>query len=153
MLWRGNLLSYNNSPNLGRGVKNLQFKIAMMAVCLFSLACEEEVEKPTKIEPIPGKVEIFNSCGIMNAATEARNALRANGFDVLTPQTDPQWLNYEETIVAIRNPHWTGYSKLKANMDTENFIILQDALSGNVDVTVFLGKDYKKALKIKRGDL
>jgi hypothetical protein len=129
-------------------------KIAVVAVCLLSLACEEEVvEKPVKVEPVPGKVEIFNSCGILNAATEARNALRANGFDVLTPQTDPQWLNYEETIVAIRNPHWTGYSKLKAYMNTENFIILQDALSGNVDATVFLGKDYKKALKIKRGDL
>jgi len=129
-------------------------KIAVAAVCLLSLACEEEVvEKPVKVEPVPGKVEIFNSCGISNAATEARNALRANGFDVLTPQTDPQWLNYEETIVAIRNPHWTGYSKLKAHMNTENFIILQDALSGNVDATVFLGKDYKKALKIKRGDL
>jgi len=129
-------------------------KIAVAAVCLLSLACEEEVvEKPVKVEPVPGKVEIFNSCGISNAATEARNALRANGFDVLTPQTDPQWLNYEETIVAIRNPHWTGYSKLKAHMNTENFIILQDALSGNVDATVFLGKDYKKALKIRRGDL
>jgi hypothetical protein len=128
-------------------------KIAMVAVCLLSFACEEKDEKPTIIEPVPGKVEIFNSCGISNAATEARNALRAKGFDVLTPQTDPQWLNYEETIVAIRNPHWTGYSKLKANMDTENFIVLQDALSGNIDATVFLGKDYKKALKIKRGDL
>jgi hypothetical protein len=128
-------------------------KIAIAAVCLLSLACEEETEKLVNIEPVPGKVEIFNSCGISNAATEARNALRAKGFDVLTPQTDPQWLNYEETIVAIRNPHWTGYSKLKANMDTENFIVLQDALSGNVDATVFLGKDYKKALKIKRGDL
>jgi hypothetical protein len=129
-------------------------KIAVVAACMLSLACEEEVvDKPVKVEPIPGKVEIFNSCGISNAATEARNALRANGFDVLTPQTDPQWLNYQETIVAIRNPHWTGYSKLKAYMDTENFIVLQDALSGNVDATVFLGKDYKKALKIKRGDL
>jgi hypothetical protein len=68
-------------------------KIAVAAVCLLSLACEEEVvEKPVKVEPVPGKVEIFNSCGISNAATEARNALRANGFDVLTPQTDPQWL-------------------------------------------------------------
>jgi hypothetical protein len=127
-------------------------KAAMAAAYLFSLACEEELEKPINIEPVPGKIEIFNSCGISNAAAEARNALRANGFDVLTPQTD-QWLNYEETIVAIRNPHWTGYSKLKASTDTENFIILQDALSGNIDATIFLGKDYKKALKIKRGDL
>jgi hypothetical protein len=127
-------------------------KIAMAAACLFSLACEDEFENSVNIEPVPGKIEIFNSCGISNAAAEARNALRANGFDVLTPQTD-QWLNYEETVVAIRNPHWTGYSKLKTSMDTKNFIILQNAWNGNIDATIFLGKDYKKALKIKRGNL
>jgi len=125
-------------------------RLAIFAICSFFLACEEEkqkVEAVVPVEPVPGQIVIYNSCGIFGAADESREFLRSRGFDVLNAQTDPQWTNYEETIIAIRNPHWAGADKLKENLDTKNFIVLQDTLSGTISATVFLGKDYRKVLK------
>jgi hypothetical protein len=122
-------------------------RFTIFAICSFFLACEEEQKPVTHPEPVPGQIVIYNSCGIFGAAEEAREVLRTNGFDVLNAQTDPQWTNYEETIIAIRNPHWAGHNQLKENLDTKNFIILQDTLSGNISATIFLGKDYRKVLK------
>jgi len=120
----------------------------IFAICSFFLACEEEqTNVAVRPEPVPGQIVIYNSCGIYGAAEESREILRSRGFDVLDARTDPQWTNYEETIIAIRNPHWAGYSQLKENLDTKNFIVLQDTLSGNISATIFLGKDYRKVLK------
>jgi hypothetical protein len=130
----------------------MKFLFALFSLFLF--ACEEEPEIKAvirKVESVPGQITILNSCGISGAAAEARDTLRARGFDVLSADTDPKWSNYEETIVAIRNPHWVGHEHLKASLDTKNFIILEDALSGNIGATIFLGKDYKKVLRAKRG--
>jgi len=124
-------------------------RFAIFAICSFFLACEEDQPQNAmaRPEPVPGQIVIYNSCGIYGAAEESREILRARGFDVLNAQTDPQWTNYEETIIAIRNPHWAGYKQLKENLDTKNFIVLQDTLSGNISATIFLGKDYRKVLK------
>ncbi|MDR2731733.1 MAG: LytR C-terminal domain-containing protein [Fibromonadaceae bacterium] len=127
---------------------------SLVALCLLLCSCEEETKTvAVRVESVPGQIVIFNSSGLSGAAEETRTALRANGFDVLSAQTDPQWANYEETVVAIRNPHWAGYEQLKMNLNTENFIVLQDTLSGVIDATIYLGKDYKKVLKMKRGEL
>jgi hypothetical protein len=128
------------------------FKFLYIIIFLFFLSCEEEVKEAPRVEPVPGQIIIYNSCGITGAAEESRDALRAAGFDILSAQTDPQWANYEETIIAIRNPHWAGFELLKKTLDTKNFIHLQDSL-GIISATVFLGKDYKKVLKIKRGNI
>jgi len=123
-------------------------RFTIFAICSIFLACEEE--QPTvegRPEPVPGQIVIYNSCGIDRAAEESREILRARGFDIQEARTDPQWTNYEETIIAIRNPHWAGYKQLKENLDTKNFIVLQDTLSGNISATIFLGKDYRKVLK------
>ncbi|MCL2260538.1 MAG: LytR C-terminal domain-containing protein [Fibromonadales bacterium] len=122
-------------------------------ICLFIFACDEELPSQDEgnVERVPGQIMIYNSCGISGAAEQARDVLRAKGFDVLR-ETDPRWANYEETVVAIRNPHWAGRKQLETILDTENFIVLLDTLSGDIGATVFLGRDYKKVLKIKRGD-
>jgi len=128
----------------------LLLRLAIFAICSFLLACEGDEQKVapvTRVEPVPGQIVIYNSCGIFGAAEESREFLRSRGFDVLNAQTDPQWTNYEETIIAIRNPHWAGSDKLKENLDTKNFIVLQDTLSGTISATIFLGKDYRKVLK------
>ena len=126
-------------------------KFFLSTVFVFFFACDEDAEIPAQVESIPGQIVVLNSCGIPGAAAETRDILRANGFDVLSATTDSLWSNYEETIVAIRNPHWTGHGRLEAILNTKNFIVLQQPLSGNVSATVFLGKDYKKVLK-KRGN-
>jgi len=119
---------------------------------LFLFACDEELapKAEASVERVPGQIMVLNSCGISGAADQAREILRAKGFDVLRGN-DPRWANYEETIVAIRNPYWGGYNQLRAALDTKNFIVLLDTLSGDIGATVFLGRDYKKVLKIKRG--
>jgi len=124
-------------------------RFAIFAICSSFFACEEEQQQNAmaRPEPVPGQIVIYNSCGIFGAAEESRKILSAKGFDILNAETDPQWTNYEETIIAIRNPHWAGYSQLKENLDTKNFIVLQDTLSGNISATIFLGKDYRKVLK------
>jgi len=124
-------------------------RLTLFAICSFFLACEDVEQKVTvvHVEPVPGQIVIYNSCGIFGAAEESREILRSRGFDVLNAQTDPQWTNYEETIIAIRNPHWAGSERLKESLDTKNFIVLQDTLSGNISATIFLGKDYRKVLK------
>ena len=126
-------------------------KIFFALLLLFFFACEDD-EKPrvSKMEPVHGKVEVFNSCGISGAAAEAKDVLRNYGLDVLSASNDPMWSNYEETIIAIRNPHWQGIGALKNNLDTKNFLYLQDSLSGIIDATIFLGRDYKKVLGIRQ---
>ena len=129
-------------------------RFLLVIICLFFIACEEESSSQIEagVEHVPGQITVYNSCGVSGAAQDAKDALRAKGFDVLNATNDPQWANYEETIVAIRNPHWAGYNQLKTALDTENFIILLDTLSGDIGATVFLGRDYKKVLRIKRGE-
>lgn len=129
-------------------------RFLFVAICLFFFACEEEEplsQAEGGVERVPGQIMVYNSCGISGAAEQARDVLRSKGFDVLR-ETDPRWANYEETIIAIRNPHWAGYNQLKAALATENFIVLLDTLSGDIGATVFLGRDYKKVLKIKKGE-
>ena len=128
-------------------------RFLLAAICLFFLACDEEpaLQAESGVERVPGQIMVYNSCGISGAAEYAREILRAKGFDVLR-ETDPRWANYEETIVAIRNPHWAGRKQLETVLDTENFIVLLDTLSGDIGATVFLGRDYKKVLRIKRGE-
>jgi len=128
----------------------MRFLLAVFVLFLF--ACNEEQKKTgvnPKPEPVYGKIEVFNSCGVQGAASDAKEILRSYGLDVLSAENDPQWSNYEETIIAIRNPHWQGAATLKATLSTKNFLQLQDSLSGTIDATIFLGKDYKKALGIK----
>jgi hypothetical protein len=128
----------------------MRFLLALLGLLFF--ACNEEPRKQgtnPKPEPLHGKIEVFNSCGVQGAASEAKEILRNYGLDVLSAENDPQWSNYEETIIAIRNPHWQGSAALKTTLNTKNFLHLQDSLSGTIDATVFLGKDYKKALGIK----
>ncbi|MDR2579555.1 MAG: LytR C-terminal domain-containing protein [Fibromonadaceae bacterium] len=128
----------------------LHRKLLFPFLFLLFIACEEDkVKQPVHVGPVPGKIEIFNSCGISGAASDAKDILRGYGFDVLEARTDPQWSNYEETIIAIRNPHWQGNSALKSVLNTKNFIVLQDAQSGIVDATIFLGRDYMKVLRQK----
>ncbi|MCL2207958.1 MAG: LytR C-terminal domain-containing protein [Fibromonadales bacterium] len=129
-------------------------RFLLATIYLLLIACDEELDAKTEafVESVPGQIMVYNSCGVSGAAEQAREALRAKGFDVLK-ENDPRWHNYEETIVAIRNPHWGGQNQLRAALDTKNFIVLLDTLSGDIGATVFLGRDYRKVLKIKKGEL
>ncbi|NLB64753.1 MAG: LytR C-terminal domain-containing protein [Fibrobacter sp.] len=94
--------------------------------------------------PTPGEIQILNSCGIPKVAGQLRTLLIAQGFDVVEVGNDNYW-NYEETLVALRNPHWPGAKKLAKILKTDNIIPLENPLK-MVDATIYVGKDIHKVL-------
>lgn len=131
----------------------MNFKwFAVLAV--FFLACDEPPNNNKIVyTALPGQINVLNSCGISGAAKEVSKIFRSIGIDVLSIQTDPKWSNYEETIIAVHNPHWVGYGRLKEYLDTKNFIVLQKASEEAIEATIYLGKDYKRVLKINKEEL
>ncbi|GHV15047.1 hypothetical protein AGMMS49938_12340 [Fibrobacterales bacterium] len=134
-------------PPLPKGtpLKNPVF----LFVLLFLLVCSCDKDEAEVVLPpatISGRIEVLNSSGLAGAATEFSDFLKAHGFDVLKIETDPQWNNYAETIIALRNPHWQGNNALRSKISTENFITLQDSSKWGIDATIYVGKDYKKII-------
>ena len=74
-----------------------------------------------------------------------RNLLMKNGFDVVEVGNSPSW-NYDETVIALRNPHWPGKGPLAATLQTDNVIPLENPLK-MVDATIYIGKDIIKVLE------
>ena len=54
--------------------------------------------------------------------------------------------NYEETIIAIRNPQWEGADALSQALRTKNVLQLKSKRA-HVDATVYLGKDFNKIIE------
>ena len=105
-------------------------------------SCKEEVQIVPEIRETPGDIQVLNSSGIPGAAVKMRDYLRSQGFDVIEMSNDNLW-NYEETIIAIRNPHWAGAEALAKALHTTNVIPLKNKQK-LVDATVFVGKDFEK---------
>ncbi|MCI5600143.1 MAG: LytR C-terminal domain-containing protein [Hallerella porci] len=118
------------------------FKIVIFALVLFLCACEEEVSVQREIRETPGDIQVLNSSGIPGAASKMRDYLRSQGFDVVEMSNDNLW-NYEETIIALRNPHWAGAEALAQALKTTNVIPLENKQK-LVDATVYVGKDFEK---------
>lgn len=112
---------------------------------LFFIACKEDPVATPKKRKYAGSVELYNSCGITNAAAKMTSFLRKNGFDVVSTKND-LLQNYKETIIAIRNPQWEGAEALAKLLQTENILQLKNELS-LIDVTVYIGKDFNKIIE------
>ncbi len=98
-----------------------------------------------EVRPTPGEVQILNSCGLPKVAGQVRDLLMSQGFDVVEVGNGTQW-NFEETIIALRNPHWPGRDALAKTLQTENVIPLENPLR-MVDATVYIGKDIIRVLE------
>lgn len=105
--------------------------------CLFS--CKEAPQEVEVWTPVTGEIQVLNSCGIPKVAGKVRDLLIKRGFDVVEIGND-SWWNFEETIIAVRNPHWKGAEALAKTLQTTNVILLENP-QRMVDATVFLGKD------------
>ena len=67
-----------------------------------------------------------------------------HGFDVVEVGDDALW-NYEETVIALRNPHWAGAEALAKALQTTNVIPLENKRK-LIDATVYIGKDFHKII-------
>lgn len=114
----------------------------------FSLtACVEETERKEVVSfrSYAGEIELLNSCGIAGAASEMKNFLRKNGFDVVGFGNDILQ-NYEETILAIHTLDWEGAKPLAERLGIKNVLYVKNARA-YVDATIYLGKDFKKLIQ------
>jgi len=68
-----------------------------------------------------------------------------NGFDVVEVGNGASF-NFDETIIALRNPHWPGRDALAKTLHTDNVIPLENPLK-MVDATIYIGKDIIKVLE------
>ncbi len=108
-------------------------------------ACQSEEPPVEEFRETPGDVQVLNSSGATGAATKVCDYLRAKGFDVVEVSNDRFW-NYEETVIALRNPNWAGAEALARALHTENLIPLENKRE-LVDATVFVGKDFEKTIQ------
>ncbi|MBS7391554.1 MULTISPECIES: LytR C-terminal domain-containing protein [Hallerella] len=109
------------------------------------ISCQDEPVVVQEIRETPGDIQVLNSSGIPGAASKMRDYLRTQGFDVVEMSNDNLW-NYEETIIALRNPHWAGAEALAKTLHTENVIPLENKHK-LVDATVYVGKDFEKLIQ------
>jgi hypothetical protein len=126
------------------------FSLAPKFLLLFCLAgilssCEEEKPVIQEVRATPGDIQVLNSSGIPGAAGKMGDYLRSQGFDVLEMSNEKLW-NYEETIVALRNPHWAGAEALAKALHTKNVIPLENKRV-LFDATVYVGKDFEKIIQ------
>ncbi len=122
--------------------KMLLVRLSFLLFLLAFLGCKREEKAVVEILPVSGEIQVLNSCGISGAAAKVRDYLREKGFDVVEVGDDRLW-NYEETVIALRNPHWAGAEPLARALQTENIIPLRNKRK-LVDATVFIGKDFHK---------
>lgn len=111
--------------------------------CLVS--CQKEENSTPHLRTVPGEIQVLNSCGIPKVASQVRDLLINAGFDVVEVGNANHW-DQEETIIALRNPHWTGGEALGQLLGTQNIIPLENPLI-MVDATIFIGKDIQKVLQ------
>lgn len=111
------------------------------------VGCQEEQQVSFEPQSTPGEIQVVNSNGISGAAAKVSDYLRANGFDVVEMSNSYDGLeNYEETIIALRNPHWAGAQALANILHTKNVIPLENKREF-VDATVYVGKDFEKIIQ------
>jgi len=106
-----------------------------------------EPQEPVAVSEAPKekviKVEVLNGCGVPKLARQAEDYLRGEGFDVV--KTDnARSFDFPETIVIARDTVVTYANRVAKALFVENNVIQQINRDLLLDVTVILGKDYKK---------
>lgn len=110
------------------------------------LGCQEESKElpQPRNQKIEGEVQIMNGTEIPGLGEKVKKYLVERGYDVVYVGTAPE-LNYQQTLIALRSPKWSGIDSLKKDLRTDRVIPLENK-DKMVDVTIFLGKDIKETL-------
>jgi len=133
-----------------KGVKFLvpahRFSAVFLLLLLVFVSCEEQEKPREKEKPVyrkvPGEVQVLNACGIPGAADRMRDFLTERGFDVVEMGNYSHW-NVPQTIIALRNTHWTGAEQLAGVLNTDKVVPLKNPVL-MVDATVLVGQDFEE---------
>lgn len=90
------------------------------------------------------RVEVLNGAGIAGLAQRMTDFLRREGFDVID-FGNAETFNYYETVVLVRSEDRTAAKLLAAAVNTTN-VVEQKNLFLTLDVTLIIGRDYRKLL-------
>lgn len=127
-------------------IHNFYKTFLLLIACFFGgTSCQKEAPPVIEEHSYSGSVEVLNSCGKAGAASEMTAFLRNKGFDVVQYRND-LLQNYEETIIAIRNPQWEGATALAQALKTKNVLPLKSKRA-HVDATVYIGKNFNKIIE------
>jgi len=89
-------------------------------------------------------VRILNGNGISGVAYKLREYLLNQGFDV-SETTNADHFNYEKTIIYLHSSDYTMSKKLSDKLGIANNPVLDDRSPDYpCDITIVMGKDYKK---------
>lgn len=96
------------------------------------------------------RIEVFNGCGVSGVAEKLTDSLRAKGFDVVKLGN---YLTFEveNTIVIDRNENSVSAKKVAMTVGLDKESVIQQINSEYLlDVTLILGKDYKKLIPLQK---
>jgi len=88
---------------------------------------------------------VLNGCGIDNAGAAVSDYLRSQGFDVKNVENAPTW-NYQSTLVVSHSTDLRNARQVARSLHTERVLLLRDG-GGLYDVTVYVGSDFREALR------
>ena len=92
------------------------------------------------------RIEVLNGCGVDRLALKVTNILRKKGFNVIKiGDTNPQ--DFDETVVLERNQDNLANAKYFAKQIGCKNIAKDIDQALYIDITLIIGKDYKKIFK------
>jgi len=108
---------------------------------------EPEPKQTTETVEVPEerviKIEVLNGCGVPKLARQCEEFLRTKGFDVVNTD-NAAGFDYLETIVIARDTVLSYAEKVAEALFIKENVIQQINRDLLIDVTVILGRDYKK---------
>lgn len=130
---------------LGLGIFHKQAQTFLSPWKLLSRRASEGAGLKEPLPAHPVRLEILNGCGIDGLARTARNYLRKKGFDIRDSRDADRW-DYERTLVIDRVGKLENAHKVADALGVDEDAVLQQLNPDlvDIDVTVVLGKDYRR---------
>jgi hypothetical protein len=104
----------------------------------------EQQVSPTE-QPAPIRVEVLNGCGKVGLAKKVADFLRGKGYDVRDFRSAPNF-NYKQTQIVVRSSKIEHGQSLAGTISFPKELVKsqKDTTLADIDVTLILGKDYRR---------
>ncbi len=132
------------------------FKIFLLFLFIIIISCgiyyiytyqgKEEIQENIGESVVNKKIiqiEILNGCGVPGLARQTEYFLRSKGFDVVKTDNASSF-DYPETVVIARDTTLVYAKKVAEVINAEDNVIQQINKGLLLDVSIIIGKDYKK---------
>lgn len=138
----------NPPSNPGSVAARDSLRVAPSSAAAPPIQIPAPLRTPDMPDPKNVHLRILNGCGTSGVAGRVRNAMRNQGFDVLS-FGNAQTQNYPKTVVISHSR--PPYGELAARLVASTLGISADQITvqkkgdlGDIDVTVILGADFQK---------